>query len=135
MNLDKLKTEFEAALAATLTITFLVEHVEADDHDGRDEEPVACLTVCGFDLYPLAGERQSIAGPVPVTRWAVDVAVGGPTYNDPFACPDIEEIGLYDSPYEAMTQIIGHLAMTQVGYHFEAEGEAAEAAEARALGV
>jgi len=115
-----------AAIERHLGSLFKVETrvFSAGDHDGRDGEPVAYVEVGGeFDIYPIAGTRQSIAGTVEVTRWAIDRLVDD---SDP-------SVGMYGSAPEvhsdhdtfdlALIELAKLIAETHVERSLEAEGE------------
>jgi hypothetical protein len=101
-----------------------LEVVSGSDHDGRDGEPVASVMVDHeFDLYPIMGEKRTIAGSRPMVRWAIDRLVDA---SDPsvglYGCEPVEH-SLHDSLSGALVELARLIAESRAIQHLQVEAD------------
>ncbi len=113
----------------------MVEVCEPDFITEECEDGVPYLSIDGGSFLlvpvPVTEERKGITTvTVNVDRWDVHVASGGPTNNDPFESPDIEEIKTQGGTFmEAVCLVASLWAQDIVGNRLSNEAEARALAE------
>lgn len=90
-----------------------------EDTDDRTGTPTKCVDFLGYNVYETLTAEKDIRGE-PVKKWAIDTMTSTYSHHSGWD-GDVVEVGLYDSPFAAVSEMMGILAKDMASSWLESE--------------